>query len=105
MAPGISVRTRASATIVYARYWRIHLPVCHTLRFIAIASMTPLQHVTLLLKHLLLPPDAVALRVFPLARRDKRRAVALLVTQLEGDGNANVDGLGEVDPDLSAYDF
>ena len=67
--------------------------------------MTPLPHVSLLLEHLLLRPDTVALRVFPLARRGKRGAVALLVAQLEGDGNTNVDGLGEVDPDLSAYGF
>lgn len=74
MPTGIGVRTRASTTTIYVRCRRTHLTVRHTLRFITIAPIAPLPQVTLLLC-----PDAKALCVVPLARRDRRGAVALLV--------------------------
>lgn len=87
------IRTLASTPIAHLIRRRIHLPVRHTLRLIAIAPVTPLPRVALLLEHLLLRPDTMALRVAPLARRGWRGAVAVLVGQFERDGKADIDGI------------
>lgn len=102
MPAQIRIRTFASAPIIHPRRRCVHFPVRHTLRFIAIAPIASLAHVTLLLEHLLLRPDTMALRVVPCASRGGRGAVAVLVAQLERDGNADADSLGDGAADFKA---
>ena len=69
MPTQIRIRTSTSTPIIHGIRRCVDLPVRHTLRFIAMAPIAPLAHVTLLLEHLLLRPDTMALCVVPLAGR------------------------------------
>lgn len=103
MPTWVTVLTLTSTPIIHVCCRCIYFPVGHTVRYITIPPITPLPHVTLLLEHLLLRPDNMALCIVPLARRSRRGTVAVLIGDLVTEGNADVDELGYGGADFNAH--